>query len=553
MKDGCFLITKPTQGGGNVISSPRIIVRRTAAIGDAIAASIVADKLAEKGYECEFQTHVNIHCVLRYQQNISLLRESNGYAHVDLDRSYETNPARRNLHFSEMFLAKANETLMPYGISLGPALNCRPVLRLPNHIVEAARVKFSDYPRPWVFMVPRSNTYNVRQVPDNIWQSAARNIKGTSFWLGTTCAPQGIVDLQARHLDNIVSWLSVADVVVSVDTGPLHIAAALGRQIVALGQSSSPELHLSDQVDYETIWPLGSLPCLNCQQNICQKDYYMPPCQLFSPEIIADKVNRKIVGLANADISAVVSIFRPDVGVLNRCLEQVIPQVREVVVCADQAGIIPDNALRHGKVRYIRHRLFDIGYGRKQNACARHTHGKYLLLLNDDVFLDPEAVARMREVFERDPKVGMVSNLLRYADGTIYHAGKVRAPGVRGWGHINHRQHLPDLKDVTELENCCGACVMISRECFYGIGGFDEEFYLYAEDDDMALRVRKAGYKIMFTPHSSGTHLEHQSTSKTGPIVDRLNKSNAVFGRKWGAYFDHNLQRVPGNFDYLKP
>lgn len=545
------MFEKTVQGGGNALSSPAIIVRRSAAIGDALCATVVADRLRQIGYDCEFQTHVNIHCVLRYCPSIGSLKTPGGYAHVDLDRSYETNPARRNLHFHEMFFSKANETLMPYGISLGPALNCRPVLRLPNHIVEAARVKFSDYPRPWVFMVPRSNTYNVRQVPDNIWQSAARNIKGTSFWLGTTGSPQGIVDLQARHLDNIVSWMSVADVVVSVDTGPLHIAAALGRQIVALGQSSSPELHLSDQVDYETIWPLGSLPCLNCQQNICQKDYYMPPCQLFSPEIIADKVNRKIVGLANADVSAAIAIYKPEASVLNRCIECLLPQVQDIVVCVDQAGVIPDTAIRHGKITYIRHRLFNIGYARKMNTATRHTHGRYVLQINDDCFLKPDAVQKMRDCMA--PGVGIVSCLLRYPDGTIQHAGKVRGAGVMGWGHRNHRQHIPDIKQPEEQENTCGACWLVDREAHFRSGGYDERFFLYAEDDDYCLRMRKTGYKIIFTPYAEGIHMEHQSTSKTGPIVDYLNQSNRVFGELWGSYLEWNKNRVPmGNFDYCK-
>jgi len=551
MKDQCFLITRPVQGGGNIYSNPRIIVRRTAAIGDALAASVVADRLSEKGYECEFQTHANIHCLLRYQPNISTLALPNGYAHVDLDRAYENNQSRRSLHFSEMFMTRADEFLRPYGITLGPALNCRPRVRLPNHILQTSLAKFHEHPRPWIFCVPRSNTYAARQVPDNIWESFALASCGTKFWLGTHPAPKGIVDLQCCHLDNLIAWISAADLVVSVDTGPLHIAAALGKQIVALGQSSSPELHLSDQVDFETIWPLGNLDCLNCQANLCYKDRFIPPCQLFDPAAIADKVNRKIVAQGNGDVSAAVAIYQPEVATLNRCLECLLPQVQEIVVCVDQAGKIPSGALQHGKVRYVHHRQFNVGYGRKMNVATRHTHGRFVLQVNDDVFLKPDAVARMKECMTSG--VGIVSCLLRYPDGTIQHAGKVRSPGEMGWGHINHRQHLPDFKVPTEQENTCGACWLVDRKAHFEAGGYDERFFIYAEDDSYCLQMRKTGYRIIFTPHAEGIHLEHQSTSKTGPIIDHLNNSNRIFREAWGPYLEHNRNKIPGNFDYLKP
>jgi len=531
-------------------SNPKIVVRRTAAIGDALAATCVADRLHELGYECEFQTHTNIHCLLRYCPSISSLANPGGYAHVDLDRSYETNPARRNLHFSEMFMQRADETLRPYGISLGGALNCRPSLRIPRQLNQTAIAKFNSHPRPWIFFVPRSNTYNVRQVPDTFWSALAEQLPGTKFWLGTHGPCAGTVDLEARHLDNVITWLSAADLVVSVDTGPLHIAAALGKQIVALGQSSSPDLHISDQRDFETVWPEGNLNCLNCQENICKVNYYMPPCQNFDAVAVAVKANQKITGRRNDDVSAAIAIYQPEANVLNRCLECLLDQVQEIVVCVDKAGKIPSNALQHGKIRYVHHRQFNVGYGRKMNFATRHTSGRYVLQVNDDVFLNPGAVAKMKECMA--PGIGIVSCLLRYPDGTIQHAGKVRSPGQRGWGHINHKQHLPDFKDVTEQENTCGACWLVDRDAHFQSGGYDERFFIYAEDDDYCLRMRKTGYRILFTPHASGVHLEHQSTTKTGPIIDHLNNSNRVFGQLWGPYLEWNSNRIPGNFDYCK-
>jgi len=529
-----------------MVRANRIIVRRNAAIGDSLCATVVADRLIELGYEVIWQTHPSIHCVIRRHPRISAVTELTCNPDVNLDGAYEKDPQRRRKHFHAMFFDAAQRQLNPMGINLGAAFNCRPSIRLSPQERTIAQTKFKDYSRPWVFICPRSDTYAARQVPDGIWAEAAAKIQGTKFWLGRHPGPAGIVDLKCQHLDNVIVWLSAADLLVSVDTGPLHLAAAMGVQVLGLGQSSSPECHLSDQRDFMTIEP--KLDCLNCQENLCPKNPDVPPCQSFDPDFIAAWANAKLDGIRQEKVSAIISIYRPEVGTLNRCLECVLPQVDEVIVCRDMAGIEPVGVMKHPKIRYVLNPRFDQGYGKKANFAARQSNGKYLLMLNDDVFLDPNAVARMKDCMT--PGVALVSNLLRYADGSIYYAGKRRAPGQMGWGHIDHRQRDCTIKEPIELENACGACAMVRRDAFYQIGGFNERIYLYAEDDMMSLDLRKAGWKLMFTPHSTGVHLEHQSTKKTGNIMDYVNASNRIFTEYYGAYLRHNINRIPGNFDY---
>lgn len=148
-------------------------------------------------------------------------------------------------------------------------------------------------------------------------------------------------------------------------------------------------------------------------------------------------------------------------------------------------------------------------------------------------------------------RVGMVSNHLRYPDGTIYHAGKFRNLGEMGWHHRDYKKFIPTLTQPTELENCCGACILVRREAFYDINGFDEDFYIFAEDDAMCLAMRREGWRIIFTPRSTGVHMEHQSVKKTGDITALLHRANAAFHRKWHPYLEWNKGRVPGNFEYL--
>lgn len=538
----CFLLREVVQqGGGNIINKGRITVRRSAAIGDAVAASCVADKLVEAGYECEFQAHAAVHPVLRYQPSIANIQVPGGYAHVNLDGAYETDVHRRHLHFADAFINKANQQLAPYGMSLGKALNCRPRLVLPESLLSLGLAKFTDYPRPWVHVVPSSYYYKTRMVPDYVWQAAAPHIKGTKFWLGMGPAPEGIVDLKCRTLQNLMAWLSCSDLLITVDTGPLHIGAALRVKVLALGQSSSPDLHLSDQNDYQTIWPDG-LDCLNCQENLCPKDPHMPPCQNFDPVKIAEFANRMS---SSAKVSALIPTFFPDADKLERCLKAVSPQVDEVVLCSAADARIP-NFTAPGNVRSVVSPKTKLGFGKNVNFGMRHTTGDWVLLLNDDCYLEPGCVEQLKTLCA--PDVGMIAHLLRFPDGRIYFAGRKRLPGQRGFPHVNYLDHIPNISEVTEMEAVSATSVLVNRKAFYRAGGFDERFVMYAEDDDISLRIRQTGYRLLYHPTALGIHEGSVTSKKVGDMRHWIMESGKLMDQLWGWYWDKNKNRIPGVF-----
>lgn len=544
------MIQRPTGGGGNRPSSgpSPLIVRRTGAIGDSLVATIVSDRLMQLGFEVEMQSHPACHCVLRLHPRLSKISVANGgFAHVDLDNCYEQDPNRRRRHYHAMFFERAQRQLGAKGIDLGAPTNCRPRLNFPSNRREATRSKLSQYPRPWTMICPRSDSFNVRQVPDGVWTEAAPTMQGTKFWIGRHPAPPGIVDLQCRHFDSVLDCLSVADLYVGAETGPMHVAAAFGVPCVVIIQATNPEMTLSDQNDFIAI--SNGLECLHCQKTQCPKNAMLPPCQKVDPGLISAWVNAKNRQHNTEDVSAVIAIYQPEVSTLNRCLECVIPQVQEVIVTAEGNSVIPKGALQSPKVKYVTTPQRRIGYGRNANYGARHSNGKYLLLMNDDCFLDPGAVEALRA--EMKPGVGAVAHFLRYPNGQVYYCGKVRTPGMRGWGHVSHRQWKPDITTVLDMENLCGCSVMVRREAFYQIGGFDEDFFCYAEDDAFMLSLRKAGWRLTYTPHATGVHMEGQSTQKIGQPNELVQNANHIFHRKWGEYLTHNLHRVPGDFSYL--
>lgn len=538
--------------GGNLSGSTPITIRRTAAIGDVIATTVVADKLLEAGHRVRYQSHGSIHSVLRRHPGVEMISKCEGFAHVNLDGAYEKHPDKRRRHMYGLFMDAARVQLAQLSISLGQGINCRPQLRKDFRAMETLRTStLSGLKRPFILVCPRSETYKTRQVPDGVWREVAANLPGTCLWCGLTPAPPGFFDLKARHLPMLMDFICLADLVVTVDTGPMHMAAAFGIPILAIGQSSSPELHLSDQVDFRTIEPSG-LDCLNCMENLCPKEKYRPPCQNVDPELIISETKRSLMATLEEGISCVIPVFKPRAEMLNRCLEAVLPQVSEVVVTKEMAGVIPDGVMKHPKIRYVSKPLSGIGFGRNVNFGFRHTTGKYVLVLNDDVYLDPGAVAAMAQCLS--PKVGLVGMFTRYPDGRIYHAGKVRDPnGGIGFPHIDLHKYHGRIKEPVEMENTNGASILCSRKAFYDIGGFDEGYMFYAEDDDLCMRMRLNGWSVWYQPHATGIHDGHQESSANPAIRSFMSRSNQRFGQTWGAYFGHNRNRTGlGNFDYLK-
>lgn len=550
------MVQQTPQGGGNAIygqanrpsSLSKISVRRMAAIGDVLASTVVADKLADLGYGVSWQSNPIIHPILRRQGRIESISGQQAFTHVNLDGYYENHPMRRQRHFSDLFMEKANTDLSRFGIQLGPPINCLPHLSISDSERELVRAKFSPYPKPHVFFCPRSDWYACRQVPDFIWEEAAKTIVGTKFWIGRLPAPKGFVDLKATELDTLIVWISAADLMVSVDTGPMHIAAALGIPIVGLCQASSPELHLSDQRDFITIYPPG-LDCLNCQKNQCPKDIHLPPCQRFDPQAIAHAVNQKLNALTHDGVSAVIPIYRPELDVLNRCLDCLLPQVDEIVVAMEGKSILPQGARTHPKIRYFQKAHQGVGFGRNVNFGVRHSNHRWVLIINDDVFLPQNAVAELRKRALNG--VGMVVHQLRYPDGLIYPVAMKRQPGARDWYHVDYRAQHSSITDDIELETCCGASELIRRDLFYQIGGYDEGFFMYCEDNDLALRLRQVGSKVLFTPHVCGTHINGASSKKLGiPQQQMIQESGRRFHAKWDRYLKHNQYNAIGNFNY---
>jgi O-antigen biosynthesis protein len=180
------------------------------------------------------------------------------------------------------------------------------------------------------------------------------------------------------------------------------------------------------------------------------------------------------------------------------------------------------------------------GFARGCNQGAQAAHGSLLLFLNNDTEVTNGWLSALVDAVLRD-QVGAAGAKLLYANGTIQHAGIGFINGVPDHPFRKAGADAPEVSQFRELDMVTGACLMIRRELFLDLAGFDEIYRNGVEDIDLCVRARSAGFKVVYQPKSVVYHLEGQSAGRFNHVTSNLR----TFFEKWGKNFDASGRFMP--------
>lgn len=180
-------------------------------------------------------------------------------------------------------------------------------------------------------------------------------------------------------------------------------------------------------------------------------------------------------------------------------------------------------------------------YSAVNNFGVRHSSGEILLFLNNDTeVINNEWLERMLEHAQRN-EVGAVGAKLYYPNYTIQHAGVILGiGGVAGHSHKDYNGndfgYYNRLKITQNLSAVTGACLMMRKEVFAQVGGFDESYPYAFNDVDLCMKIRNKGYLILFTPYAELYHYESKTRGyeDTPEKLKRFYKEIELFKKKWG-------------------
>lgn len=204
----------------------------------------------------------------------------------------------------------------------------------------------------------------------------------------------------------------------------------------------------------------------------------------------------------------------------------------------------------------------EFNYSRINNFGAKEANGEYVLLLNNDTeMIEPDSIKEMLDVCMR-PDVGIVGAKLIFEDNTIQHAGVIIGfGGVAGHAFIGQDRddngYFSRIISVQDLSAVTAACLMVRRSVFDEVEGLNEEFKVAFNDIDFCLKVRKAGYLVVYNPYAQFYHYESKSRGQedSADKVARFQQETGLFGERWGEllengdpYYNPNLTLDKADF-----
>jgi GT2 family glycosyltransferase len=245
------------------------------------------------------------------------------------------------------------------------------------------------------------------------------------------------------------------------------------------------------------------------------------------------------------DAPVLTSIIIPVFNKVEYTFQALRALLREVDLEANEI-IVVNNASRDETAQLLAHlgSLIKVinneenrGFVDACNQGAQAARGRYLIFLNNDTQVLPDWWQSLVETVARDERVGAVGSLFLYPDGLIQEAGAIvwrdGAAFHYGWGW---RADDRRCNFAREVDYCSGASLLIRKELFDQLGGFDRRFApAYYEDIDLCMGVRARGYKVIFQPASRLIHYEGVTAGRdTGAGFKGYQLANrAKFVEKW--------------------
>lgn len=221
---------------------------------------------------------------------------------------------------------------------------------------------------------------------------------------------------------------------------------------------------------------------------------------------------------------------------------------------------VVDNASDDGSVEMLHARFplitviannENLGFAKANNQALQRSRGKYLLILNPDTLLQEDTITTMIRFLDENSDVGIAGSKIIQPDGTIEPACRRSFPSpwvsftkLAGLSNLFPKSRFFGKYNLTylsddetyEVDAISGCFMMIRRDVYDEIGGFDESYFMYGEDLDLCYRTQKAGWKIYYVHATKIIHYGGESTKRSSIDV------KAVFYEAMKLFVQKNLE-----------
>ncbi|MCL5029104.1 MAG: glycosyltransferase [Bacteroidetes bacterium] len=240
---------------------------------------------------------------------------------------------------------------------------------------------------------------------------------------------------------------------------------------------------------------------------------------------------------ANPKISILVLCYNK-LEYTEKCLKAIFDNTTynnfEVIV-VDNASVddTPGYLETYGKlIKYV-HAKKNLGFVGGNNLGAQFAEGEFLVFLNNDTEVQHNWLTHLYNTFVYYPNAGAAGSMLIYPDGKLQEAGGIIFQDMSGWNYGRKGDPLDSkFNFVREVDYCSGAALMVRRELFNKLNGFDERYSpAYCEDTDLCFGIRKLGYKVYYNPLSKVVH--HEGATAGTDLNSGFKKYQVINAKKF--------------------
>ena len=201
---------------------------------------------------------------------------------------------------------------------------------------------------------------------------------------------------------------------------------------------------------------------------------------------------------------------------LKNCVQSLITQTYKNLEI-----IIVDNASSDNSVEYLRtsypesviiENSSNLGFAGGVNTGIRNARGSFIMTLNNDAWADCQCVERLLSATKSDDRIGMCAAKMLFPDKRINSAGICISRSGAAWDRGMFEVDKGQYDKREEIFGPCAGAALYRRSMFEEIGLFDEDFFLYLEDVDLAFRAHLSGWKCIFVPEAV-VHHHHGGTA----------------------------------------
>ena len=192
---------------------------------------------------------------------------------------------------------------------------------------------------------------------------------------------------------------------------------------------------------------------------------------------------------------------------------------------SDFEVIMVDNASTDDSVEYVAREFpqvklvrsqANVGFAQGNNLGVTHARGKYIVLLNSDTVAERDWLNELVRVIDSDDSIGaVVSKIYHGQSSETFDCAGARFNSIGFcWGRGARQKDMGQFDEIEEVPAGTACSMIVRREALNGEPLFDESFFMYYEEFELSLRIREAGYRIVYAPSSIVHHRRNQSVKK---------------------------------------